>query len=49
MTQDLHDIIHLLSEIEKEETIQAQSHERKKKLWDEVGKTIDRMVKNDNK
>lgn len=45
MTDLEHKLIHCLSEIEKEELIQSQSHERKRKLFDEVGKLIDEMVK----
>ncbi len=47
MTQLLHNLVHLLSEISKEEEIQKQSHIRKQKLLDKAGKILEEMVKDD--
>jgi len=45
VTQLLHNLIHLLSEVSKEEEIQEQSHIRKQKLLDKAGKILEDMVK----
>ena len=49
MDSGIHDLIHLLSEVGKEEVIQAQSYERKRKLFDRIGKILDEMVKDEKK
>ena len=41
----LHELIHLLTEIEKEDTKQEESIAKKHKLWNEVGKIMTDMTK----
>ena len=38
----------MIAQLEKEDKIQMQSHNRKKKIYDQLGKIADEMVKDES-
>ena len=44
MNDRLHELIHILHDIQKEDSIQGKSHLRKKALWDKVGVIMNELI-----
>ena len=44
MKEQLHNLVRLIAELGKEDFEQLRSHNRKKKLFDKIGKILDEMV-----